>query len=90
MLRLLMVMTACLLAGCALFPLEQSDCVGVDWRERGYADGLSGAHPQDMRLVEECRRRYAVDVPQNEYLAGWRDGHDEWDRVIGSMLNKNR
>ena len=43
-----------------------------------------------MRLVEECRRRYAVDVPQNEYLAGWRDGHDEWDRVIGSMLNKNR
>jgi hypothetical protein len=76
---------ACLLAGCALFPLEQSDCVGVDWRKRGYADGFSGAPAQDMRLMEECRRRYAVDVPQAEYLAGWRDGYDEWYRIMGSM-----
>jgi hypothetical protein len=77
-----------LTAGCALFPLQQSDCVGVDWRERGYADGFSGAHAQDIRLVEECGRRYNVEVPQDTYLAGWRDGHYEWDRLMGSMRNK--
>jgi hypothetical protein len=37
-----------------------------------------------MRLVQECRR-YGVEVPQNEYLEGWRDGHDEWDRLMGSI-----
>ena len=79
----------CLLAGCALFPLKESDCVGVDWRQRGYADGFSGAFPQDLRLVEECRRRYGVEVLQEDYLAGWRDGYDEWYRLMGSMRNNN-
>ena len=88
--RSVSIFLACLLAGCALFPLQESDCVNVDWRQRGYADGLSGAHAQDMRLVPECRRLYGVQVAQDEYLAGWRDGHNEWDRVMGSMLNKNR
>ena len=74
-----------LVAGCALFPLTQSDCVGVDWRQRGYDDGFSGANPQDLRLVPECRRLYVVEVPQAEYLAGWHDGHDEWDRIQGSI-----
>jgi hypothetical protein len=85
MARAASIVVACLLASCALFPLKQSDCVGVDWRQRGYADGLSGTYPQDLRLVEECRRLYGVEVPQEEYLAGWRDGHDEWDRLMGSI-----
>jgi hypothetical protein len=76
------------LAGCALFPLQESDCRGVDWRQRGYADGFSGSHRQDLRYFSECKERYGVEVPQAEYLAGWRDGHDEWDRIIGSMMMK--
>ena len=83
--RAVSIVVVGLTAGCALFPLQQSDCVGVDWRQRGYADGYSGAHPQDLRLVEECRRRYNAEVPQATYLAGWRDGHDEWYRLMGSM-----
>ena len=74
-----------LVAGCALYPLRQADCVGVDWRQRGYADGLSGTYAQDLRYVEECRRLYGVQVPPTEYLAGWRDGHDEWYRLMGSI-----
>ena len=37
-----------------------------------------------MRLIQECRR-YGITVPQNEYLAGWRDGYDEWYRLMGSI-----
>jgi hypothetical protein len=37
------------------------------------------------RLASECNSRYGVTVPQAQYLAGWRDGYDEYDRLIGSM-----
>jgi hypothetical protein len=30
-----------------------------------------------------------VTVPQDQYLVGWRDGYDEYDRLWGSM-KKNR
>ena len=73
------------LAGCALFPLSEAACKPSSWRSAGYADGFSGAHPQDMRLVPECRERYGVAVDRDEYLKGWKEGHDEWDRLIGSM-----
>ena len=72
-------------AGCSVFPLKESDCRGVNWRTRGYADGYSGAFRQDLRLVPECKERYGVDVAVDQYEAGWRDGHDEWYRLIGSM-----
>ena len=26
-----------------------------------------------------------IPVADAEYLAGWRDGHDEWDRLMGSF-----
>src|SRR5512134_2111260 len=73
-----------LLAGCALFPLKESDCVGVDWRKRGYADGYGGHPQQFLRLQQECRR-FGVEVNETEYFAGWKDGYDEWYRLIGSM-----
>jgi hypothetical protein len=76
---------AAVICGCAVFPLQEAECRGVNWRQRGYADGLSGTYRQDLRLVPECKQRYGVDVQVEEYLAGWRDGHDEWDRLIGSM-----
>ena len=85
-----MLVLTVFLAGCALFPLGEADCKGVNWRERGYADGFAGHSPQDMRLVPECRKRFGVEVPREEYLEGWRDGHDEWYRTIGSIERRNR
>ena len=73
------------LAGCALFPLSEAECKPASWRNVGYADGWSGTHPQDLRLVPECRRRYGVEVDREAYLQGWADGHDEWDRTQGSI-----
>jgi hypothetical protein len=74
-----------LLGGCALFPLSEADCKPASWHERGYADGFGGSHRQDMRYIGECRERYGVEIRQEEYLAGWQEGYNEWDRMIGSM-----
>jgi hypothetical protein len=74
-----------LLAGCALFPLEEKDCRGVDWQRRGYADGYAGHPQQYSRLSSECKERFGVDVPEAEYFKGWRAGYDEWYRMIGSI-----
>lgn len=74
-----------MLAGCAVFPLGEADCKGVNWRQRGYADGFGGHPRQDMRLVPECRERFGVEIPREEYLEGWRAGYDEWYRLIGSI-----
>jgi hypothetical protein len=83
--RVLFPFLLLLAAGCALFPVSEQDCKVADWRSRGYQHGLWGHHPQDLRLEPECRERHGVEMNTAEYLAGWRDGHDEWYRVIGSM-----
>jgi Protein of unknown function (DUF2799) len=74
-----------LLSGCALFPLQEADCKGVNWESRGYADGYAGHPQQYSRLSSECKQRFGIDVPEAEYFKGWRAGHDEWDRLIGSI-----
>jgi Protein of unknown function (DUF2799) len=74
---------ACLLALGACASFSESECRSMDWRARGYEDGYFGNRPQDLRLAQVCGR-YGVRVPEAEYFAGWRDGHDEWDRIIGS------
>jgi Protein of unknown function (DUF2799) len=74
-----------LLSGCALFPLQEADCKGVNWESRGYADGYAGHPQQYSRLSSECKQRFGVGVPEAEYFKGWRAGHDEWDRLIGSI-----
>jgi hypothetical protein len=78
-----------LLAGCALWPLTEADCRGVNWQQRGYSDGFAGHPPQDLRLDRECRR-FGVQVSETDYLKGWRDGYDEWYRLIGSMQRRGR
>jgi hypothetical protein len=83
------VFVTSLLAACALWPLGEADCVGVDWRSRGYADGFGGHPQQYLRLAHECPR-FGVEVSEAEYFKGWNDGHDEWDRLIGSMTRKMR
>jgi Protein of unknown function (DUF2799) len=77
------------LVGCALFPISEAECRPTSWQQRGYDDGYFGHLPQDMRLSQECGR-FGVQVAQNDYLAGWRAGHDEWDRLIGSFKNRSR
>ena len=73
-----------LISACALFPLSEADCRPASWQQRGYDDGYFGHPPQNIRLARECRR-FAVQVAENEYLRGWHDGHDEWDRLMGSI-----
>ena len=84
MLRFLVVLLA-LLGGCSVFPLTEADCKPASWHQRGYADGFGGSHRQDMRYTTECLARYGVEIRQEEYLAGWQEGYNEWDRMIGSM-----
>ncbi len=85
-----MLVPLALAAGCALFPLGEADCRAPDWRQVGFAHGYAGHPPQDLRWVSECLERYGAEVDQAAYLAGWRVGHDEWDRIIGSMRNRGR
>lgn len=86
--RSVAVLAVCMLAGCALFPLGEADCRVADWRQRGYNDGYAGHPSQDLRLARECRERYGVEVNAAEYLAGWRDGYDEWYRLMGSFQRR--
>jgi ribosome modulation factor len=78
-----LVLRAALLA---LFVVQAcaTDCSSGDWRERGYNDGFAGHPPQDLRLERDCPRQ-GVQFSASEYLAGWRDGHDEYDRIRGSI-----
>lgn len=78
------VLLALAMSGCALFPISEADCKPASWRQKGYDDGYFGNSPQHYRLIAECPR-FGIKVDQEQYLAGWRDGHDEWDRLMGSM-----
>jgi hypothetical protein len=64
--------------------MSEAECRGADWRARGYDDGYFGNPPQDLRVAKQCGR-FGVQPNQEAYLAGWRDGHDEWDRLMGSI-----
>ena len=72
---------AALLGGCALFPLGEADCKGVNWYQRGYDDGYFGAPRGDLRFTKECRERFGVDIRQDEYLEGYRQGYIEYERL---------
>lgn len=69
-----------LVSGCAALTFTEADCRNVNWQQRGYEDGYGGHPPQDMRLTRECSR-FGVRVSEAEYLKGWRDGHDEHERL---------
>jgi hypothetical protein len=73
-----------LLAGCAAFDLSEADCRGTNWQARGYNDGFGGHPPQDLRLRAVCSR-FGVSADADRYLAGWREGHEEWYRIHGSV-----
>ena len=79
------------LSGCAGFVNNEADCRdgSANWRARGYSDGYFGNTPQIVRLEYDCSS-FGIKVAQTEYLDGWKDGHDEWDRLIGSMRKMSR
>jgi len=70
--------------GCAAWGPSEAECRGADWRARGYDDGYFGNPPQDLWLARSCGR-FGIQPNRDAYLAGWRDGHDEWDRLMGSI-----
>jgi hypothetical protein len=75
-----------LLGACALFPLGEADCRGVNWETRGYQDGYAGHPEQYLRLESECKR-FGVVVDEAAYFKGWKDGRFEWDRLMGTRIN---
>jgi hypothetical protein len=82
--RIVTVLLVSMAAGCGAFPVSEAECRPASWRSRGYDDGYFGHLPQDMRLAQGCSR-CGVTVDEKEYMAGWRDGYDEWDRLMGSF-----
>jgi hypothetical protein len=78
------VALAALLAGCAAVSFSEAECRSMNWHERGHRDGFGGHPPQDLRLIRECSR-FGVQVSEAQYLAGWREGYDEWYRLMGSI-----
>ena len=89
MLRIAPILVTVLLSGCAGFIYSESDCRSADWRSRGYDHGYFGNPPQIARVQYDCGS-YGIEVPDTEYLAGWKDGYDEWDRLMGSMRKMSR
>ena len=51
---------------------------------------IPGLEPATIELSSDFCARYGVEVDSAEYLAGWRAGYDEWDRLRGSFRNMSR
>src|SRR5262245_59981856 len=89
MLRSALVLVTVLLSGCAGFIYSEADCKKADWRALGYDHGYFGSTPQITRLQYDCGS-HGIAVAETEYFAGWKDGYDEWDRLIGSHRKMGR
>lgn len=74
-----------LAAGCST--LTEAECRSTNWYQRGHDDGFGGHPTQIVRLRQQCAS-HGVEIAQRDYLEGWRIGHNEWDRLIGSMQNR--
>jgi type IV pilus biogenesis protein CpaD/CtpE len=69
--RLLLV-AAALLSGCASF--TENDCRTANWHYLGEQDARThGLQPQIDQIVHQCAK-FGVQVPEEDYLRGWRDG----------------
>jgi hypothetical protein len=84
MARLSLLLVVVLVPGCGALALGEADCRAMDWYQRGYDDGYFGHPPQDLSLARQCAP-HGVRVADSRYLEGWRLGHDEWDRLMGSI-----
>jgi Protein of unknown function (DUF2799) len=85
MTRTCVALLLALAAGCST--LTEAECRSTNWYQRGHDDGFGGHPTQIVRLRQQCAR-HGVEIAQSDYLEGWRIGHNEWDRLIGSMQNR--
>lgn len=64
-------------AGCAA--MTESECRGTDWYERGRTDArVYAIQPSFNRYAQQCAA-YGVQLPEADYLQGWRTGYGEWN-----------
>ena len=76
------LLLALLLSGCAA--LGESECRTANWYELGERDALAyGLRPQFDQYAHQCAK-HAVQVSEQEYMAGWVVGEDlRWRRMGG-------
>ncbi|HWM41832.1 MAG TPA: DUF2799 domain-containing protein [Burkholderiales bacterium] len=76
------MLLALLLSGCTA--LGESECRAANWYEIGERDALAyGLRPQFDQYAHQCAK-HAVQVSEQEYMAGWVVGEDlRWRRMGG-------
>ena len=68
----LLLVAAALLSGCGSF--TENDCRTANWHYLGEQDARThGLQPQIDQIVHQCAK-FGVQVPEQDYLRGWRDG----------------
>ena len=73
--RALLLLAACSAAGCA--GMSEAQCRGADWHALGVRDALDyGMRPRIDQYAHQCAA-YGVQVPEKDYVAGWREGDAE-------------
>ena len=67
------LLAACtLLWGCANF--TDQHCRTANWRQLGEQDARThGLPPQIDQIVHQCAK-FGVQVPETDYMRGWREG----------------
>ena len=85
MLRVLFVGSICLLAlgGCA--SMSKSQCLANDWETVGYRDGLSGAQSSAIMKHQNACVKHGVVPDRDAYLAGWREGVEQYCQPINGF-----
>ena len=73
-----------LLGGCTAFTFSEAECRSMNWYQRGESEGRGGHPTQIVRLTQQCAR-HGIVAAEADYLKGWEVGHDEWDRLMGSI-----
>ena len=77
-----LLLAGSLLAGCSTF--TEQDCRSSDWYHLGEQDALThGLQPQINQIVFQCQK-LGVQVPEQEYMAGWSVGDRERKLRLGS------
>ena len=81
--RISAALACALFAGC--MHMSESECRSADWYQVGYRDGDNfGLRPQVDQYAYLCQA-YGVQAPEPTYMAGWVDGHREFEhRMSGS------
>lgn len=77
-----LLLACALLSGCATF--TEQECRTANWYYLGEQDALAhGLPPQINQIAFQCQR-LGVQVPEQQYMAGWNAGaHERAGRLSG-------